>query len=167
LTLIDAETDIPGIACFPGQTTISRPAGGTRDAGICYRETQPNGSVVVSQDVRGGDIPNSPDVRLSLTGRWERDLASLPFGLFVQTSLLMQDDVIFAADQDPLTRQDGYAVVDASIGLASDDNRWTLTLFVENSSTRITSAPWRATRSARFRPFTSAPRMPTAISEPR
>jgi iron complex outermembrane receptor protein len=44
----------------------------------------------------------------------------------------VQDKVIFAADQDPLTRQSGYAIVDASVGLMSDDERWTLTFFVEN-----------------------------------
>lgn len=132
LTVLDAKTDIPGIACFPGQTSITQPAGGTRQANVCYRETQPNGALVVSQDVVGGDIPNSPDTRMTLTGRWERDLTTLPFGFFVQGNLLVQDKVIFAADQDPLTRQSGYAIVDASVGLMSDDERWTLTFFVEN-----------------------------------
>jgi iron complex outermembrane receptor protein len=44
----------------------------------------------------------------------------------------MQDDVLFDVNQDPLTVQDGYVTVDASIGLTGPDERWTLTAFVEN-----------------------------------
>jgi iron complex outermembrane recepter protein len=132
MTLLDATTDIEGIACFPGQTTVVQAAGGPREPGVCYRETDAAGRVSVTQDVDGGDLPNAPDVRISLTGRYEHDVASLPFGFFVQLSLLMQDDVRFDINQDPLARQDGYVTVDASIGIADDDGRYTLSLFVEN-----------------------------------
>jgi iron complex outermembrane receptor protein len=44
----------------------------------------------------------------------------------------MQSDAIFSLDQDPLTVQDGYVTVDASIGVKDVDNRYQLTLFVRN-----------------------------------
>jgi iron complex outermembrane receptor protein len=131
LTLLDATTDINGIACYPGQTTITQAAGGPRTPGTCYRETQAVGPVTVSQDVRGGDLPNAPDVRLNLATRYEGALTQ-SLGWFAQTSLQMQDDVLFDVNQDPLTVQDGYVTVDASIGLTGPDERWTLTAFVEN-----------------------------------
>jgi iron complex outermembrane receptor protein len=44
----------------------------------------------------------------------------------------MQSDVLFSLEQDPLTEQDGYATVDASVGVQTADNRLRLTLFVKN-----------------------------------
>jgi iron complex outermembrane receptor protein len=157
LTLLDATTDIEGIACFPGQQTVAQLEGAPRQPGICYRETRPNGSIAVVQNVEGGDLPNAPDTRLSLFGRYEGALGALPFGWFVQGNLLMQDDVLFDVNQDPLTRQDGYVVVDASIGIKDRDDRWTLTVFVENLFdvnyvSGIARDPLSAVSTIQFRP---------------
>jgi len=51
---------------------------------------------------------------------------------FFQSSLNMQSDVLFSLEQDPLTRQDGYVTVDASVGLKEVGNRFHVTLFVRN-----------------------------------
>jgi iron complex outermembrane receptor protein len=155
--LLDATTDIEGIACFPGQQTVAQLEGAPRQPGICYRETRPNGSIAVVQNVEGGDLPNAPDTRLSLFGRYEGALGALPFGWFVQGNLLMQDDVLFDVNQDPLTRQDGYVVVDASIGIKDRDDRWTLTVFVENLFdvnyvSGIARDPLSAVSTIQFRP---------------
>lgn len=51
---------------------------------------------------------------------------------FVQPSVNLQSDVQFSLDQNPATRQDGYVIVDASLGLRDVDGRYQLTFFIKN-----------------------------------
>lgn len=138
LTYQRATIDINGLNC-PTQFQTGAPTialGGTRPVNSCYRFqfTAPNGSVSTSgrvQDIRGGQLPVSPEWRVNVSPRWEGPLTSSLEG-FVQVDLSYQSDVQFVIEQDPLQTQDGYALVDASIGVTAPDSRYTLTLFVKN-----------------------------------
>lgn len=138
VTYQQATLDVDGLNCptqFQPSATVV-PLGGVRPVNACYRYqfTAPNGSLGMSglvQDVRHGKLPVSPDWRINLSPRWEGPLTSSLNG-FVQFDLSYQSDVQFAVEQDPLQTQEGYALVDASIGLSAPDSRYTLTVFVKN-----------------------------------
>nr|WP_214648312.1 TonB-dependent receptor [Novosphingobium aerophilum] len=138
VTYQKATLDVDGLNCptqfQPTATTVS--IGGVRPVNACYKYqfTAPNGSVGTSgliQDIRGGQLPVSPEWRINFSPRWEGPVTSSLNG-FVQVDLSYQSDVQFAIEQDPLQTQDGYALVDASIGLSAPDSRYTLTVFVKN-----------------------------------
>lgn len=133
--------DVDGLGC-PQQfqnaaASPTIPIGGTRPVNRCYRYQFVNpvtGATATSgyqQDVRGGTLPASPEWRVNVSPRWESDLGASHRG-FIQADLSFQSDQIFAIEQDPLLQQDGYEVVDLSIGARQIDNRYSVTLFVKN-----------------------------------
>ena len=63
---------------------------------------------------------SSLDFRVNLTGRYEFDLGP-SVRRFIQASVVTQDDVLFDIAQDPNTIQDGYTLVNASIGATIGD----------------------------------------------
>lgn len=130
--------DIDGLNCpqqfQPGAPVI--PIGGTRPVNSCYRYQYRNnaGTLLTSgptQDVRGGILPASPEWRVNLSPRYERALTGNLDG-FIQTDLSFQSDQGFALEQDPLLQQDGYAIVDLSLGVRQPDRGFGVTLYVKN-----------------------------------
>lgn len=130
--------DIDGLNCpqqfQPGAPVVA--LGGTRPVNSCYRYQYRNaaGTLLTSgptQDVRGGVLPASPKWRVNLSPRYERSLGSRLDG-FVQADLSFQSDQGFALEQDPLLQQDGYAIVDLSLGIRQPDHGFGVTLYVKN-----------------------------------
>lgn len=138
VTYADNKFDIDGLNCpqqfRPGAPTIA--IGGTRPINSCYRyQFRDNaGTLRVSdpvQDVKGGTLPASPKWRVNLSPRYERDLSSNLAG-FIQADLSFQSDQGFTLEQDPLLQQDGYAIVDLSLGVRQPEHGFGLTLYVKN-----------------------------------
>ena len=114
VTFADAEiTEFPQGPCFPGQTEDEGCIGGV-------------------QDLAGGDLPNAPDWRLNLTARYDAPLNFVPLNGFIQANYRWQDEVQFALEQDPLTIQDAYGILNMSVGVRTPDNGVQATLFVRN-----------------------------------
>ena len=114
LTFTDAEiTEFPLGPCFPGQT-------------------EAEGCVGDIQDLAGGSLPNAPDWRLNLTARYDAPLNFAPLNGFIQAHYRWQDEVQFSLEQDPLTVQDAYGILNMSIGVRTPDNGVQATLFVRN-----------------------------------
>ncbi|WP_240953912.1 TonB-dependent receptor [Sphingomonas sp. G-3-2-10] len=132
-TLVDATIDVPGQSC-PLQVASTGTFASNFPVNTCYvRSTTVGGVTTLSgaiTDVVGGQLPATPRYRVGVTPRYEHEFGS--FGGFVQVSLNYQSDVSFALNQDPLLKQDGYAIVDASVGINTLDNRYALTFFVRN-----------------------------------
>ena len=140
-TYMDAKIEkFPGGPCYSGQTAAQ-------------------GCVNGAQDLAGADLPNAPELRL--TG-FARQL--VPFGDgspvdgFVQGNFSYQSSVQFALDQNPLARLDDFWLVNASIGVESKDENYSISLFVRNlfdqnlpqalsystaSGGRVTAQTWR------------------------
>jgi iron complex outermembrane receptor protein len=138
LTYADNSFDIDGLNCpqqfQPGALVVG--LGGTRPVNSCYRYQYRNnaGALLTSgptQDVRGGVLPASPKWRVNLSPRYERSLGSRLDG-FVQADLSFQSDQGFALEQDPLLQQDGYAIVDLSLGIRQPDRGFGVTVYVKN-----------------------------------
>ncbi|QLC24749.1 TonB-dependent receptor [Parasphingopyxis algicola] len=83
------------------------------------------------KDLAGARLPNSPTWRAILNARYDQPLSD-SLGGFIQAGMRWQSDTQFSITQNPNTIQDGYAIVDASVGLTADDGRYTVTLFVRN-----------------------------------
>ena len=138
VTYADASIDVDGLNC-PVQFQTGAPTiglGGARPVNSCYRYNYVNaaGATVTSgpvQDIRGGKLPASPKWRMTLSPRFEHDLGSTLAG-FVQADLNYQSSEIFAVEQDPLGHQSGFAIVDLTVGLRSQDEKYSLSLFVKN-----------------------------------
>lgn len=85
-----------------------------------------------SQDLSGGELPNSPDWRVTLNALYRMPLDDLPFGLALRGNYRWQDDVLFTIAQDEGTIQDSYGILDLSLELHGDDENYSATLFVKN-----------------------------------
>lgn len=102
--------------------------------GPCYTgQTAAQGCVGGAQNLHGGALPNAPDFRGTLYVRQTVPFGdSAPFDGFVQSNVVYQTKVQYGLDQDPLTIQGGYAVVNAAVGLESKDKAYSLSFFVKN-----------------------------------
>jgi len=102
--------------------------------GPCYlNQTAAQGCLNGAQDLAGRDLPNAPDFRLTAFAKQYVPLGdSLPFDPYVQSNLTYQTKVQYQLDQNPLTVQGGYAVVNAEIGLEDKDGAYTFAFFVRN-----------------------------------
>jgi iron complex outermembrane recepter protein len=114
LAFIDATfKEYEGAACYSGQTTAQ-------------------GCVNDVQDLSGADMPNAPDVTVSLSGRYNVPMPSMPFDGYLQASYYWQDEVQYKANNNPLTVGDAYSVTDLTLGIESKDGRYSLQLYVKN-----------------------------------
>jgi iron complex outermembrane receptor protein len=129
VTHMTTSVDIDGLNCPLSQQALAPVITGAAPNNMCYRSLAGASPV---QNVRGGDLPNAPDWRGSLTARYEFGIPGTSLDSFVQVTGSSQSRMNFVIEQDPLTSQDGYTTVDASIGLRDQSNRYRLTLFVKN-----------------------------------
>ncbi len=114
LAWIDAKIDeFPGAPCYAGQTAAQGCVGGV-------------------QDVSGGELPYSPDFRVTFYGRHTVPFESLPFDGYVQASGYWQDEMNFGLSQAPVAQADSRAIINASIGITDKSGRYQASLFVNN-----------------------------------
>lgn len=114
MAYIDAEfTDYEGAACYPGQSLAQ-------------------GCVDGVQDLTGKDMPNSPDLTVSLTARYFAAFDSMPFDGFIQGSYFYQDEVQYDTRNGPDSIGDSYNTVDGAIGIEARNGSYNLQLFVKN-----------------------------------
>ncbi len=115
LTLVDAKIDeFENGPCSFGQI---------------YRNECPTGS----QDLSGGDLPSSPDWKFNLMLNYFIPTDSLPFDWILAANFTAQDNVLYSVTQDPYMEQDGYEVLDLTLGLHDKDERYSSTLYVKNA----------------------------------
>jgi len=113
---IDASIeDFPGGPCSPRQ--------GLENINGC--------TVGGSQDLSGGDLPFSPDWRANLSANYQFCLSD-QFDMALRGTYRWQDDILFAIDQDERKVQDSYGILDLSVALRDRNERYELTLFVNN-----------------------------------
>lgn len=84
------------------------------------------------QDLSGGDLPFTPDWKVSLMAVYTLPLESQPFDVVFRANFTAQDDVIYSISQDDRATQDGYELVDVEVELQSNSQRWSASAFVKN-----------------------------------
>lgn len=128
-TLADSRINIDGLNCplqFQGAAPVI--PNGT-PIGICFRRAA---GAAPQQNLRNAQLPSSPKYRILISPRLDQEIGSSGYVAFGQVDLSYQSEQQFALEQDPLLVQEGYALVNASIGLHPVDSRFTVTLFVKN-----------------------------------
>ena len=131
LTFLDAEVDVDGLNCIRGVPPTVFEAGASEPLNTCFRFAD-DARNANRQNIRDGDLPNAPRFRGVVSGRYDDVVDSLGLRVFAQVSAVFQSEVTFSLEQDPEMVQDGYPVVDASVGIGSRDRRYTLTLYARN-----------------------------------
>lgn len=122
VSYIDAVIDsFENASCWAGQT-----------AATGCRPNPTNPGVAGTQDLDGVQLSNSPKWKYSLGADYRLPLASLPFDGFANLAYNWQDEVNFDLTGDPGTVQDAYGLLNLSIGIQDKDDRYKITLFVNN-----------------------------------
>lgn len=106
--------------CYTGQTAEQG----------CMIGDGPGGSDV--QDLSGGELNNSPDLKYNLSVDYEDDVSGQDFSLFAQANYQWQDDINYSLLGDPLNAQDSYGIANISAGIIGADDKYKLTFFVNN-----------------------------------
>lgn len=106
--------DFPGAQCYSGQS-------------------EAEGCIAGVQDLSGADLPNAPDIKFNVAGRYEKPVLQTDWTGYVQGSYVWQDEVQFSLNQNPGTIQDAYGLADFSIGAISPDGTIEASFFVKNA----------------------------------
>ncbi len=122
--------DFENAGCYFGQTAAEGCVPVTLDDG--GTPADPSDDIVQNlQDLSGGELPNSPDWRI--TGLVRK---SFPLGgsinPFLQVSGRWQSKVNYSLNGDPRATQGSYAIVNLAIGVESDDGRFNASIFANN-----------------------------------
>lgn len=99
--------------CYPGQTAAQGCGAGSR------------------QDVTGSHLTNSPEWAYSVSGYYNVPLGDSAYRGLLNLTYSYRSDVFFAY-RDPNTVQSAYGLLNASIGVQSEDRRYRLTVFGRN-----------------------------------
>lgn len=83
------------------------------------------------QDLRGAEVPNSPDLKIQISGRYEI-VTALPVDFFVAGNVATQSSVQFSLNQNPRTVQDGYTIANLNVGVQNKEGSVVLTGYVRN-----------------------------------
>ena len=84
------------------------------------------------QDLKGADLPLSPDFKFNLAVDYDLVLENAPFNGFIHSGYSWQDEVQFRLDQNPDTIQESYGTLNFSIGIRDKEDKYYGRLFVEN-----------------------------------
>ncbi len=112
------------------------------------------------QDVSGGDLPDSPDVVVNFSGRYDHISASGPFKPFVGVGLQYRTGTITNLNQDPNLFIDDYVTVDFQAGITSEDGTYSLFAFGRNVNgadfvSDVVNTPFDTGGTAQFPTFQS------------
>ncbi|MGC4028117.1 MAG: TonB-dependent receptor [Steroidobacteraceae bacterium] len=132
----DAHMNVDGLNC-PIQSRGAAPTL-TSDFPVntCFRSRLPNtaGVLVTSdpmQNIRNGDLVASPKWRIMVAPRVDLPISS-GLALFTQARLSYISEQQYTVEQDPLTVQGSYTLLDASVGIRSINSGFTLTFYAKN-----------------------------------
>jgi iron complex outermembrane receptor protein len=108
--------------------TIEDYTEGNCSGGQIARGECPDGT----QDLSGGQLPQTPKWKLNLSTDYTIALERMPFDIILGANLRSQDDVLYGLSQDPYTEQEDYTVIDLRTVLAGRDGGYRVTAFVKN-----------------------------------
>lgn len=113
---IDAIIDeFPAANCYPGQTAAQGCTGAP-----------------ARQNLAGKRLPSAPEWKINAGWEYEFGLGSLPFDGTFAGSYVWQSEQNFSLNQDPVTIQDSYGVLNLSAGIQQPEQDYRVVLFVNN-----------------------------------
>jgi iron complex outermembrane receptor protein len=116
VTYTDAEIrSFPLAQCYPGQTAAQGCVGSP-----------------TRQNLAGFRPAQAPEWKLSISGDYTPALTSTLDGV-LQAAFNYQSEFNFGINNDPETVQEGYGILNLSLGVRDHDRRWELIAFVNNA----------------------------------
>jgi iron complex outermembrane receptor protein len=127
-SFVDAKIlEFPGGGCYPAQPFVVGTVATER--GICVGPTPASGT----QNLAGARLANAPRFKYSISANYEVILPTLPFNGFIQADWVHQSSVNFDIGGNPRAFQEGYGILNGSVGIeGSNDKRFRVAFFVNN-----------------------------------
>lgn len=85
-------------------------------------------------NLNGRQFQNAPKWTANLNSTYDTELGSSGWHGFVRGEVQYRSSVFFAFSQDPLSAQPGYALFNASFGVRTPDDRFSVTVYGKNLS---------------------------------
>ena len=85
-----------------------------------------------TQDVSGKPGTNAPDLKYTLGLAANFPSQNLPFNFFANLNYVWQDDIQFTLDQDDLSTQESYGLLNLTLGITDKDGRYELQIYGKN-----------------------------------
>ncbi|WP_040603644.1 TonB-dependent receptor [Sphingobium lactosutens] len=117
-----------GANCYTGQPAFDNVAEADRVPGVCYGAS----ASVGTQDLSGSRLANAPKFKYGISGRYETELTNSGLKGFVQADWTHQSKVNFSLLGGPLTVQEGYGILNGSVGLEDPSGNYRVSLFANN-----------------------------------
>lgn len=149
VTYAQSRININGLNC-PIQQQAAAPVLTGIPVNICYRTAA---GATPTQNLRNRALQASPDWRINVSPRYDYEGNSL--NAFAQVAVNFTSAQNFTAELDPLTVQPAYTLVDATVGISTPDNRYSLTVFAKNlfDTNYLTSIGHNSLMSTTANPF--------------
>jgi iron complex outermembrane receptor protein len=129
VTYLETSVNIAGLQCPLSAQAAAPVITGGAPFNTCYK---PSAGAQPIQNVEGGVLPQASKWRGDLLARYDHAIPATPLGGFVQASAVSQSKFNFTIEQDPLTVQNAYTIVNTSIGIHDLGGRYELSLFADN-----------------------------------
>ncbi len=128
-TIVDFTT----AACYPNQPVN---VGVIGDPGCTKVTSTITGKTSNVQNLNGKTLPNVPKWKFNVGGLAKWPTPDLPFDTFGTFAYRWQSEVQYSLNQDPLTIQKSYGVIDLGVGISDHQNHTKLTLLIKNALDR-------------------------------
>ena len=128
LVLLDHELDGITLACYTGQTE----AQGCDLSGGNVNMDDMTDWQDGEQDISGSPSTNTPDTSINLAASYVMPMANRPYDFFATANYSYRSEVQFSLNQDPLASQDGYGLLDLTVGVTDKDGKYEFQLYGKN-----------------------------------
>ncbi|WP_228893291.1 TonB-dependent receptor [Pseudoduganella aquatica] len=113
----------------PCYSVLNAAGTGTTPGGNCAANPKYNNTNVA--DLAGKTLPNAPKFKLNLGGQYDI-LTDRSYNGFVTTAFRWQSKTQFNLNQDPMTEQGGYGIVNLGAGIKDKKDGFKLSFMVNN-----------------------------------
>jgi len=123
---------VPELLISGGVAFIDATYGEFMDQQCYFNQTEAEGCIDGFQSISGGDVPNSPDTKITLSGKYNIYLDG-DMDMFVSANYRWQDEVQMNQNQAPYLILPSYGVLDLTVGIQADDGQWVASVFAKNA----------------------------------
>ena len=123
---------VPELLISGGVAFIDATYGEFQDQQCYFNQTAAQGCIDGFQSITGGDVPNSPDTKFTLSGKYNIYLDG-DMDMFVSANYRWQDETQMNQNQAPYLVLPSYSVLDLTVGLQADDGKWVASVFAKNA----------------------------------
>ena len=129
VTYLETSVNAAGLQCALSAQAAAAVITGSAPLNTCYK---PSASASPIQNVEGGALPQASRWRGDLLARYDHALPAMPLAGFLQASAVSQSRFNYTIEQDPLTVQKAYTIVNTSLGIHDLAGRYEVSVFCDN-----------------------------------